>query len=122
MTFSNKFTALDSREAALLDDMRPGQRAVFEQICSDYDAEFRPESQMERDSVYCLATLRWGLLRVRTLEEALLSAFAEHSYTPPRFRAGLDDLNAYEGELQARYDHHFSQLLRFQRVRENPAA
>jgi hypothetical protein len=122
MTFSNKFTALDSRESALLDDMRPEQRAVFEQICADYEAEFRPESEMDRDTVYCLATLRWGIHRVRTLYEALAAAFAEHSYTPPKFRLALEELKGYESELQVRYDHHFSQLLRSQRIRPNLAA
>jgi hypothetical protein len=122
MTFSAKFTALDNREAALLDDLHPEQRTVLEQICSDYEAEFRPESEMERDTVYCLATLRWGIHRVRTLQETLAIGFAEHSYTPPKFRAGLDELKAYEAELQVRYEHHFSQLLRFQRIAPNLAA
>ena len=122
MTFSAKFTALDNREAALLDDLRPEQRAVFEQFCSDYEAEFRPESEMERDTVYCLATLRWGIHRVRALQETLAIAFVEHSYTPPKFRLGLDELKAYEAELQVRYEHNFSQLLRSRRIRPNLAA
>jgi hypothetical protein len=122
MTFSAKFTALDNREAALLDDLRPEQRTVFEQICSDYEAEFRPESETERDTVHCLASLRWGIERARALQETLAAAFAEHAYTPPKFRVGLDELKAYEAELQVRYDHNFSQLLRFQRVRPNLAA
>src|SRR5277367_165230 len=122
MTFSNKFTVLDNREAALLDDLRPHQRPVFEQICSAYEADFRPETDMERDTVYCLATLRWGIDRIRDAAEDVRDTFNFHGYLPPKFRLAVDELDAYERELQTRYDYFFSHLLRLQRVRHDRAA
>jgi hypothetical protein len=122
MTFSSKFTALDNREAALLDDMRPEQRETFEQICVAYESEFRPKTEMERDTTYCLATLRWGIDRIRGLEESLRATFDDHSYMPPKFRPGLEELEGYHRELQTRYDYFFSHLLSLQGIRENRAA
>jgi hypothetical protein len=118
MTFSNKFTSLDNREAALLDDMRPDQREIFEKICADYDAEFRPETDMERDTVYCLATLRWGIERIRAVEQETRESFVYHGYIPPKVRAALDELLSYQKELQIRYEYFFSHLIRMQGARE----
>jgi hypothetical protein len=117
MTFSSKFSALDNREAALLDDFRPDQREVFEQICAGYEADFRPETDLERDTVYCLATLRWGIDRIRDAAQSVRETFAHHGYVPPKFRTGLEELSAYEHELQLRYDYYFSQVLRIQHLR-----
>jgi hypothetical protein len=118
MTFSNKFNTLDNREAALLDELRPDQRVVFEKICADYAADFRPETDMERDTVYCLATLRWGIDRIRAAEESSRRIFQEHGYTPPKVRLALDDLAAYEKELQTRYNYFFSYVFTLQRIRK----
>lgn len=117
MTFSTKFTSLDNREAALLDDMRPDQRAIFEQICVDYEADFRPEFDIERDTVYCLATLRWGIERIRIVEEETRECFVHHGYIPPKIRAALDELANYQKELQTRYEYFFSYIQRLQRTR-----
>jgi hypothetical protein len=118
MTFSNKFSALDNREAAILDSMSEEQRVVFEQICTDYDADFRPETTLERDTVYCLATLRWGLNRIRAIEENIRETFRQHGYLPLRFRPGLEEMRAYEKELHLRYEYFFSHAVGLQRTRE----
>ncbi len=97
MTFSSKFSALDNREAALLDDFRPDQREIFEQICAGYEADFRPETDLERDTVYCLATLRRRTDRIRAAAfNRPRSLRTNHGYVPPKFRTGLEELAAYE--------------------------
>jgi len=118
MTISNKFSALDNREAAVLDDFRPDQRTVFESICAGYEADFRPETDLERDTVYCLATLRWGIDRIRAAERQTREIFQHHGYVPPKFRLALDELAAYQRELDTRYEYYFSHVLRLQRARE----
>jgi hypothetical protein len=120
MTFSNKFSALDNREAAFLDDMDAENRVVFEKICAGYEAEFRPESHLERDTVYCLATLRWGIDRTRAAEQATRDLFAAHGYMPPKIKIAVDDFAAYQRELQIRYEYYFSQYHRLLSFR--PAA
>jgi hypothetical protein len=117
MTFSNKFGSLDSREAALLDDLSGEGREIFEKLCADYEADFRPENEIERDSVYCLATLRWGIDRLRLAIDTTAEAFDLHGYVPPKIKAGLDELRSYERELQIRYEYFFSTLYRWQNTR-----
>jgi hypothetical protein len=118
MTFSNKFTALDNREAALLDDFRPDQRFMFDQICTNYNADFRPETDPERDTVYCLATLRWGIDRARDAEQASRAVFQHHGYVPPKIRVAVDELANYQRELEIRYEYFFSHLFYLQRMRQ----
>lgn len=118
MTFSNKFTALDNREAALLDDLRPDQRLVFDNICANYEADFRPQSDFERDTVYCLATLRWGIERAREAVIDTRDVFEFHGYIPPKVRLAVDELANYQKELELRYEYFFSHLFSLQRIRE----
>jgi hypothetical protein len=117
MTFSNKFSSLDSREAALLDDLRGDARAAFEKLCADYEAEFRPANDIELDSVYCITTLRWGIDRLRACETVTREAFRAHGYMTPRMKLALDELAAYQHELNTRYEYFFSALERIRRPR-----
>jgi hypothetical protein len=117
MTFSNKFSSLDCREAALLDDLRGDARASFERLCAGYDADFRPSNEIERDSVYCLATLRWGIDRVRACESAVRDACRAHGYQTPKLKLALEELAGYQRELNNRYEYFFSALERIQRTR-----
>ena len=118
MTFSNKFTAFDNREAALLDNFRPDQRITFDKIFARYQADFRPLTDPERDTVYCLATLRWGIDRNRAAEEATREVFNEHGYLPPKIRTALDEIANYQRELEIRYEYFFSHLIDLQRRRD----
>jgi hypothetical protein len=118
MTFSNKFTALDNREAALLDEFRPDQRITFDKIFASYEADFRPLTDTERDTVYCLATLRWGIDRIRAAEESTREIFHQHGYLPPKIRTAVDELANYQRELELRYEYFFAHLFRIQRIRE----
>lgn len=112
VTFSNKFSTLDSREAALLEELTGEARVSFEQLYEAYEADFRPETSNERDTVYCLATLRWGIERIRACEESTRAIFRTHGYQPAKIKAALDELAAYQRELNIRYEFFFSTYLR----------
>ncbi len=116
VTFSNKFTALDNREAALLENLRGDGLAAFETLFATYEADLRPASHTERDTVYCLATLRWGIDRIRTCEDACRAALRAHSYQTAKLKAALDELAAYQRELNIRYEYFFSHLQSLKRA------
>jgi hypothetical protein len=111
VTFSNKFSALDNREAGLLEELSGDDRVAFEQLYNSYEAEFRPEASYERDTVYCLATLRWGIDRIRACEESTRAIFRAHGYTPAKMKSALDELAGYQRELNIRYEYFFSHYL-----------
>ena len=112
VTFSNKFSALDNREAGLLEELSGDDRVAFEQLFNSYEADFRPENSNERDTVYCLATLRWGIERIRACEESTRAIFRAHGYQTAKLKAALDELAGYQRELNIRYEYFFSHYLR----------
>ena len=116
MTITNKFSALDNREAAILDDLCGDARIAFEKLCADYNADFRPETSYERDAVYCLTTLRWGIDRVRACEETARAAFNAHGYLSPKMKLALDEFANYLNELNQRYEYYFSAYWRLKKA------
>jgi hypothetical protein len=116
VSFSTKYTALDSREAALLEELSGESRAAFDQLLADFEADFCPEGQVERDTVYCLATLRWGIDRIRAAEDATRAIFRTHGYQPAKIKLALDELAGYQRELIIRYEYFFSYLYRHRRA------
>jgi hypothetical protein len=111
VTFSNKFSSLDSREAALLENLSGDDRIAFEKLYNLYEADFRPANGIERDNVYCLATLRWGIERIRACEESTRAIFKAHGYQTAKVKAALDELAGYQRELNIRYEFFFSNLM-----------
>jgi hypothetical protein len=117
MTISYRFTHLDSCEAAILDNLSGQPRIAFEKLCADYKDNFRPMTPKEHDAVYCIATLRWGIDRVRACEETARAAFNAHGYISPKMKIALDEMVGYGEELNQRYEYYFSAYWRLQDCR-----